>query len=120
MLAADASDVEGTYNLALVHQRKNQYLAAREGYLRVLRLQPGHINARYNLAILAHSIGADAEAKHHLERLRQTAASQAQVAELQAALAVPVQNAPPSASSKNFALVLGAGSANVPPTAPRN
>jgi tetratricopeptide (TPR) repeat protein len=111
-LVADASDVEAAYNLALVHQRRNQYLAAREGYLRVLRLSPAHVNARYNLAILAHSIGADAEAKHHLERLRQTSATPEQIGALTAALATPAQNAPPSASSRNFALVLGAGPAN--------
>jgi tetratricopeptide (TPR) repeat protein len=73
MLAEDPHDVEATYNLALVAHRQDRYRDAREGYLTALRLRGDHLDARYNLALLAHAAGAAAEAKHHLQKLVESA-----------------------------------------------
>lgn len=119
MLELDPDNVEGVYNLSLVHHRQTRYRLAREGYLQVLRLQPAHTDARYNLALLAHSIGANDEAQHHLAKLRTISTDAAQLAKLEALLAVPAATAHTTASSPGFSLALGASSAHGPaPSAP--
>lgn len=119
VLAEDPQNVEGLYDLALVEQRAQHYLQAREGYLRVLQLEPDHADARFNLALLAHSIGADAEARHHLEKLRSASKDAAQVARLEAALAED-PSAPKLATSTHYSLSLAASapSANAAVTEP--
>jgi tetratricopeptide (TPR) repeat protein len=73
MVQADQNDVDALYNLALVAHRTNRFRDAREGYLRVLRLRPDHLDARFNVALLVNGIGATAEARHHLDKLREVA-----------------------------------------------
>ena len=69
ILEIDAHDPEALYNLALIHHKRDDYQGAREGYLKVLSVVPEHANARYNLGILTHSVGALDEAKHNLAKL---------------------------------------------------
>ena len=73
MLHDAPNDVPALYDLALVDQTENRYHAAREGYLRVLRLEPRNLDARYNLAVLTQSIGARAEAQHHVAEFEKVA-----------------------------------------------
>ena len=57
------------YDLGVVTQGEGHYREAREAYLRALAHDPKLADARYNLALLTHSIGADDEARHHLDEL---------------------------------------------------
>ncbi|HWP09633.1 MAG TPA: tetratricopeptide repeat protein, partial [Polyangiaceae bacterium] len=89
ILANEAQDIDATYNLALVAQKQDRYGEARRLYLTVLRANPKHRQARYNLALLAHSIGAQEEAQHHLALLEQVAPGDQMVVTLREALARP-------------------------------
>jgi tetratricopeptide (TPR) repeat protein len=82
------------YDLALVAHQQNRYREAREGYLRALSLDPGHLNARYNLSLLTHAAGADLEAAHHLDLLRRAAPDDARLAALERALGAGAPTAP--------------------------
>jgi tetratricopeptide (TPR) repeat protein len=115
-LREDANDVEAIYDLALVRQQQNRYLEAREGYLKVLSVRPKHADARFNLGVLAHSIGAKEEAEHHLVKLRELAPNSPLVAKLAALLAQPAESQHASASSTHYSLKLGG---TPPPTAAR-
>ncbi|MFO0608752.1 MAG: hypothetical protein U0324_36635 [Polyangiales bacterium] len=57
------------FQLGLVEQQAGRYNAAREAYLRSAALAPSGYAARYNLATLTHGVGANDEARHHLEVL---------------------------------------------------
>lgn len=57
------------FQLGLVEQQAGRYNAAREAYLRAASVDPLNYAARYNLATLAHGVGANEEARHHLEVL---------------------------------------------------
>jgi tetratricopeptide (TPR) repeat protein len=104
ILKTDPNDVGARYNFALVAQKQNRYRDAREGYLAVLRASPRELDARYNLALLVHSAGANAESRHHLEKLKAIApAGDERVRQLEQLLAA----APPVGS----ALTLQVGSA---------
>jgi tetratricopeptide (TPR) repeat protein len=67
-LAVDPTNVQATYDTALVAQKKNQYHDAREGYLRTLKLDPAYADAHFNLIVLTFNAGAVGEAQHHLEQ----------------------------------------------------
>jgi tetratricopeptide (TPR) repeat protein len=69
VLAEDPTVVQAAYDHALVADKQHRYHDAREGYLRVLQLDPSSADARYNLVLLTHSHGADQEARHHLDEL---------------------------------------------------
>jgi tetratricopeptide (TPR) repeat protein len=82
-LRDNPQDLFALYDLALVDQTQNHYHAAREGYLKLLRLDPHHLDARYNLAVLTNSVGAHAEAEHHVAEFEKLApAGDARVAAL--------------------------------------
>jgi len=68
MRKLDSRDVAAIYNIAVVYHRQNRYRLAREEYLRALRINPRHADSRYNLVILTHGVGAQAEARHHLKK----------------------------------------------------
>jgi tetratricopeptide (TPR) repeat protein len=89
MLETDPDDLDALFNLALVSQRQNRYTEARELYLKVANLDPTHRNSRYNLAIMAHSVGADDEAKHHLAKFESIAPGDERIPKLKALLATP-------------------------------
>jgi tetratricopeptide (TPR) repeat protein len=72
-LREDPSDVAALFDLALVDQAENRYHFAREGYLKVLRLEPRQLDARYNLAVLTNAAGARAEAEHHVAEFEKAA-----------------------------------------------
>jgi tetratricopeptide (TPR) repeat protein len=72
-LQGDPNDIAALYDLALVDQIQNRYHDAREGYLKVLRLDPRNLDARFNLAVLTHGVGANGEAKHHQAELEKAA-----------------------------------------------
>lgn len=69
-LALEPDSVDALYNRAVLDQREGRYHSAREGLLGVLRRAPRHTDARYNLTLLTSDAGAEAEAHHHLEKLR--------------------------------------------------
>ena len=61
------------YNLGAVHDALAQWPAAMRSYRRTLALQPGHVQARSNLADLLRRHGRLAEALAHFETLQRTA-----------------------------------------------
>jgi tetratricopeptide (TPR) repeat protein len=67
VISEDPTIIQAVYDHALVADRQQRYHDAREGYLRVLQLDPGSADARYNLVLLTHGHGADLEAKHHAD-----------------------------------------------------
>lgn len=67
LLEADPDHPDGLYNRALIAHRRDDYNAAREGYLATLRRAPGYAAARYNLAVLTWHRGVRPEARHHVE-----------------------------------------------------
>jgi tetratricopeptide (TPR) repeat protein len=94
VLAAEPEDVDALFNLGVIAQRQERYGEARANYLRVTRLAPSHENARYHLAILAHSIGAADEARHHLAKFRALGATADRVRTLETELARPPAKQP--------------------------
>jgi tetratricopeptide (TPR) repeat protein len=74
-LRDDPNDVPALYDLALIDQTENRYHAAREGYLKVLLLDPRNLDARYNLAVLTYGVGARSEAEHHVAEFEKAAPS---------------------------------------------
>jgi tetratricopeptide (TPR) repeat protein len=89
MLDTEPDDLDALFNLALVAQRQNRYTEARELYLKVATLDPTHKNSRYNLAIMAHAIGANDEANHHLTKFEAIAPGDERLPKLKALLASP-------------------------------
>ena len=89
VLAADPNDVQATYDVALVAQKKNQYREAREGYLRTLRLDPTMSDARYNLVVLTHDLGATMEAAHHADEFAAAYPHDPRIATLRRLVATP-------------------------------
>lgn len=71
---AGSQDAVATYNLALVADKRNNYNAARQGYLATLRIDPCYSSARYNLAHLTWKAGIKEEALHHARKFAETAA----------------------------------------------
>jgi tetratricopeptide (TPR) repeat protein len=67
VLAEDPTVIQAAYDHALVADKQHRYHDAREGYLRVLQLDPTSADARYNLVLLTHAHGADQEARHHVD-----------------------------------------------------
>src|SRR3984957_13840935 len=63
------SDPRVAYDLGVTEQAAGHYSAAREAYLRALRANPKLVDARFNLAILTHSVHADDEARHDLDEM---------------------------------------------------
>ena len=70
---AGSQDAVATYNLALIADRRNNYNAARQGYLATLRIDPCYSSARYNLAHLTWKAGIKEEAIHHARKFAETA-----------------------------------------------
>jgi Flp pilus assembly protein TadD len=70
-------------------QRQGRFHDAREGYLNALALDPTLADARYNLAILTHSAGANEEASHDLAELEKIAPGDPRIAQLKALLNKP-------------------------------
>jgi tetratricopeptide (TPR) repeat protein len=73
LIEEDAKDVDSIFYLALSQRRRDHYNGAREGFLRVLRLNAQHIDARYNLVTLTAAAGAAQEAEHDYQELEQIA-----------------------------------------------
>jgi len=123
MLQLDPDDTAALYNLALTAQIQNRYRDAREGYLHVLRVAPKNADARYNLGVLTHSVGATAEAKHHLEELEKIAPPDDQrVKKLKKLLTQPPHaqagTTAPRPSGAPPRLEPAAGGAPIPPAVP--
>ncbi len=70
LVQRDANDAVAQYDLALVHQHRDDYNRARSGYLAALRADPTHADARFNLAMLCWRRGVHAEARHHADVFR--------------------------------------------------
>ncbi len=94
LLSIDPKDVAGNFNRAFMLERLNRYHDAREAYLAVIQLDPMNLDARFNLGLLAHSIGADDEARHHLEKLKALAPQDDRVTQLTLALNSPKVETP--------------------------
>ena len=76
LLAEAPTDLATVFQAATASQSANHYRGAREGFLKTVRLDPKHIEARYRLAQITLAIGAKAEAENHLNKLRQIAAAE--------------------------------------------
>jgi tetratricopeptide (TPR) repeat protein len=68
LVAADPNDAIATYDLALVCDKRDDFNAARNGYLAALHIDPQLADARYNVALLTYRRGVYAEAEHHAQR----------------------------------------------------
>jgi Flp pilus assembly protein TadD len=88
-LDRDPMDPVATYDLALTADRLGHSGEAREGYLATLRLAPGLVEARYNLAVLLLRAGARDEALHDLDELARIAPADPRLPELRRALGAP-------------------------------
>ncbi len=71
LTAEDPNDADSLYYASLVNRARDRYREARQGFLRVLRLNKRHIDARFNLATMTAALGARDEAQHHLDLLLQ-------------------------------------------------
>ena len=71
LLDEHPTDLGSVFGAAMASQSANHYHGAREGFLKALRLEPKHAEARYRLAQMTLAIGAKAEAGNHLRKLRQ-------------------------------------------------
>jgi Flp pilus assembly protein TadD len=90
VIAEDPSNVQATYDHALVADRQQRYHDAREGYLRTLALEPGNADARYNLVVLTHAHGASLEAQHHVDEFALKHPNDGRVLALRQLVATPV------------------------------
>lgn len=66
----------------VLEQGEHHYREAREAYLQALKLDPNMADARYNLAVLTHSVKADDEARHNLDELVAIAPSDPRIPQL--------------------------------------
>ncbi|MFZ5891382.1 MAG: tetratricopeptide repeat protein [Myxococcota bacterium] len=114
-LELEPNDTAALANLGLVAQRQNRYLDARETYLKVTRLDPRHKDARYNLALLTQSVGARAEAEHHLTKFEKIAPNDERLPRLRTLIAQTPAN-PSMVAARAGASAAAAPSAA--PTAP--
>lgn len=73
LLAEEPTDGDSLFYSALSQRKRDHYNGAREGFLHVLRLNPQHIDARYNLVTLTAAAGAAQEAEHDYQELLQIA-----------------------------------------------
>jgi tetratricopeptide (TPR) repeat protein len=64
-IALDAEEVDAMYNLAVLEAEQDGYNKPRALFLKVLKLRPDHLDARFALASLTHRAGASAEANRH-------------------------------------------------------
>jgi len=69
VLEVEPRDLEAAFTAAVCSDRLGQYHDAREGFLRVLQIDPGHVPARIHLIALTANAGAFDEARHHLAKL---------------------------------------------------
>jgi tetratricopeptide (TPR) repeat protein len=96
LIAEDANDFDSLFYAALADSRRERYNEARQGFLRVLRLNKRHVDARYNLVTLVAGVGATAEAYHHFEELQSIApAGDPRIASARAALGSTPPKEPP-------------------------
>ena len=79
-------DAEAAFTAAMCNANMGRYNAAREGFVRVLRIDPKHVEARLRLALMSLEIGARMEAEHHLRELRKIAPNDPRLEPLEAAL----------------------------------
>jgi len=68
IVAADPTDAEALYDLALIADKRGDYNGARSGYLAALRYDSTLADARYNLVMLTQKRGVFEEAKHHAKK----------------------------------------------------
>jgi tetratricopeptide (TPR) repeat protein len=68
LLRTDANDVDATWGLAAVADKRGDHEAARRGYLASIRIDPRHADARHDLALLTYRLGKHDEARQHARR----------------------------------------------------
>jgi len=68
LLRTDANDVDATWALAAVADKRGDHEAARRGYLASIRIDPRHADARHDLALLSYRLGKHEEARQHARR----------------------------------------------------
>jgi len=73
LLTLAPEDVRGLYNLGFVRAQQRRFDEALQLSARAVALEPDHVEARLNLALLHARLGQRAEAIEHLEQLAQRA-----------------------------------------------
>ncbi len=102
VLKANPNDAEAAFSAAVCNDKLGHYLAAREGFLQTLRIDPKHVEARKYLVLLTFRKGAKAEARHHLDKLAEVVPKDSPLlAELEATLAAGDADAGAGAPKKN-------------------
>lgn len=86
VIAERPRDAEAAFTAAMCNANMGRYNAAREGFVRVLRIDPKHVEARLRLALMSLEVGARMEAEHHLRELREIAPNDPRLEPLEAAL----------------------------------
>ena len=71
LVAADPSDAEAQYTLALAADKQDRLNSARQGYLAALRADPHFADARYNITLLTLRHGLLDEARIHGRQFRE-------------------------------------------------
>ncbi len=69
VLKQNPNDAEAAFSSGVCADKVGDYLGAREGFLQALRIDPKHVQARIYLVVLTHNVGANDEARHHLQKL---------------------------------------------------
>jgi tetratricopeptide (TPR) repeat protein len=72
-IAADPNEVDALYNLAALEATRGLYNRPRGLFLKVLKLRPEHLDARFALASLTFKAGATSEANRHATLLEASA-----------------------------------------------
>jgi tetratricopeptide (TPR) repeat protein len=65
----EPDDARVAFDLGIIESQDHHYRGARESFLHALRIDPQLADARFELVVLTHGVGADDEARHHLEEL---------------------------------------------------
>lgn len=116
LVAEDEKDADSLFYLALSQRKRDRYNGAREGFLRVLRINAQHVDARYQLVTLTAAAGAAQEAEHDYDQLLQIApAGDPRVVAARAALNKSDKSGPSELPTLHRAGTLAPSASVVPP-----
>lgn len=94
LLKVRPDDGEAAFTLAIAYANLKKYNEARTAFLRLLKKNPKHVEARAHLAELTMQAGAFGETRHHLDELRRIAPEDPRIAAIEAVLKDPERARP--------------------------